>query len=213
MKITSIKTPVVFSMLFAMLSVNACANDESILKSPIKIPFAKDVPIKKYVTGNPLDHFRHSGEWSTSNINGELSIIGKSSARPSVLISLDKLSRKPKSFVLDFIVEDDNKEYGFFYGETGVIIKNKKIFPALFDVDGNLIKITNDIGLEFRQGGKGEVKKMMINTGSTSNEYTLYINGRGTSLHFQNIDLPFGVYVGENNILTINNIRWNRSSM
>ncbi len=197
----------------SMLMVFIDKTDAEVLSPPTKIPLAKDIIIEKYAYGQPLKLFRYTGKWEVKEVNKKLSIVGKSAGTPVYLISLDKLSRKPKSFRFDFAIQDRNSEYGFIYGEIGVIIRNNKMNLAAFDSKSNILKV---------ESANGKTIDLVINeksntldittgydpTGGVNEICTMYINGIGLSFNCPSVDSHFGVSIGQNNSITINNIRW-----
>ena len=196
-----------------MLILSTETAGAEVLSPPTKIPFAKDVVIEKYVHGQPLKLFRYSGKWEEKEVNKKLSIVGTANGTPALLISLDKLSRKPKSLKLDFIIQDNTKEYGFIYGEIGVIVRNDKMYPSVFDSKSNIVKIDYAKGKPLESGMNKKSNTLDINTGydptgELNQLCIIYINGVGLSFNFPNTDSPFGIYLGPKNSITINNIRW-----
>lgn len=206
-------------MLLFIISISlfSCSNTADVLSQPPNIPFAKDVIIKKYAQVNSLKFFKYSGKWEVKKVNKTLSIIGTSDEKPAYLISVDKLSNKPKTFKFDFLIKDSNKEYGFIYGEEGIIVRNNKMYPAFFNKKENLLKRISTNGQEFRKGKPEETNTLMINTGydplsSSEQRCTIFINESGHTINCPKTAQSFGVYLSENNSITIHRIRWGRGS-
>lgn len=196
-----------------MLIVSTGTVSAEVLSPPTKIPFAKDVVIEKYAHGQPLKLFRYSGKWEEKEVSKRLSIVGTADETPSFLISIDKLSRKPKSLKLDFTIQDKSKEYGFIYGEIGVIVRNDKMYPSVFDSKSNVFKTDYAKGKPIEQGMNEKSNTLDINTGydptgEPNQLCVIYINGVGLPFNFPNTDSSFGIYLGPKNSITINNIRW-----
>lgn len=188
-----------------------------VIMPPTKIPFAKDVIIDKYAQGHPLTLFKHEGKWEINKLNNKLSIIGTSKEMPVYLISYDKLTRKSKSFKLDFKIEYRDREYGFIYGTIGVIVRDNKMYSALFDSKSNTLKISPEnnktVNLTTHEGfNTVDINTGYDQTGGTSRVCVIYINGSGLTFNDPDIDSYFGIYIGPNNSITVNNIRWSIGS-
>lgn len=188
-----------------------------ILSPPTKIPFAKDVIIEKYAHGQPLNLFTYIGKWEVKAIEKRLSLVGTSDKAPVYLLSKDKLSKKPKSFKLDFIVKDINKECGFVYGDVGVILVKNQVLPAIFDSKINMLKATSTKSKAISHATKVNQYTLDINTGydptgGPNQVCVIYINGVGIQFDCPNKDNRFGVYLGPMNSITISNIRWSIGS-
>jgi len=188
--------------------------DAEVLEPPPKVLDAKDVIIERYSSGKQLELFDYIGHWEAKQINGSLSIIGKSMDAPIYLISNNKLSKKPKSFKLDFIVEDINKEYGFIFGNQGILIRDNNIYSATFNGTTRSLEIIKGSRSKPLPSIKdNNFYTLDINTGYDpigrgTLGCTIYINGVGISPNCPNEDSVFGVYLGEQNSITIMNIRW-----
>lgn len=185
----------------------------AVLSPPTKIPFAKDVIIEKYAHGQPLSLFSYVGKWEVKTFRKSLFLVGTSDKSPAYLISNDKLSKKPKSFKMDFILSDISKECGFVYGDVGVILVNNQIYPARFDSKTNKLKVSSTSGKIINQLIKDKINTLEINTGydptgGLNQDCVIYINGVGVQVHYSNADNHFGVYVSPMNSITIGNIRW-----
>lgn len=205
-----IKFGVRLLFLMNMLIVSSGTVSAEVLSPPTKILFAKDVIIEKYAHGQPLKLFRYSGKWEEKEVSKKLSIVGMADETSSFLISIDKLSRKPKSLKLDFIIQDKSKEYGVIYGEIGVIVRNDTMYPCVYDSKFNIVKIDSFKGKAIEQG---KTNTLEIDTGydPTGEPYqvcVVYINGVGVSLNCPNTENHFGIYLAPKNSITINNIRW-----
>lgn len=200
-----------------LLFITAGLTGAEVLLPPNKIPFAKDVIIDKYAQGQPLTLFRYKGKWEIKELNNKLSIVGTSKKTPVYLISLDKLSRKPKSFKLDFKIENRDGEFGFIYGKIGVIVRDHKVYPALFDGKTNMLKISSNNSEAINLTTNEEYNTVDINTGydqtgGTNQVCVIYINGIGLTFNDPDMDSQFGVYIGPNNSITVNSIRWSIGS-
>jgi hypothetical protein len=168
--------------------------------------------IERYVQGQPLALFSYVGRWNIVHIGNTLSLVGTSGKTPIYLLSIDKLSKNPKSFKFDFTISDLKKEYGFIYGDVGVMVKNNLMYPAVFDSETKTLKLISKVGITIARGIQ-KVNTVVINTGydqtGGSNQVcVIYINNTGLTVKYNNEDQPFGVYVGPRNSMTINNIRW-----
>lgn len=183
-----------------------------ILLPPAKIPFATDVAIEKYAQGHLLALFKYTGKWDVVQLGKGVSLVGISKEAPIYIISVDKLSKKPKSFSFDFTIADVTKDYGFIYGHIGVIVRNNMIYPAVFDVKNSTLKQSSQVGRVIARGIQN-INTVDINTGydptgGKNQSCVIYINNTGLTFKYDIKDQPFGVYLGPGNSITINNIRW-----
>ena len=188
-----------------------------VLLPPTKIPFAADVTIDRYAQRHPLALFKYIGKWDAVQIGNRLSLVGISKEAPIYIISVDKLSKKPKSFRFDFMIADVTKDYGFIYGYIGVIVRNNMIYPAVFDVKNNTLKQSSQVGRAIARGIQN-INTVDINTGydptgGKNQSCVIYINNTGLTFEYDSEDQPFGVYLGPGNSITINNIRWGIGSI
>lgn len=184
-----------------------------ILSPPTHIPFAKDAIIDKYAHGNPLNLFTRTGKWKVKAMGQRLTLVGASDKASAYLLSTDKLSNKPKSFKFDFLVSDINKEYGFIYGNTGVMLFNNQMVTARFDSKTNQLKADATNNKVIVQIAKGKPNTLDIHTGydptgGPNQVCVIYINGIGLPLDCPKTDSTFGVYLGPKNGIEISNVRW-----
>lgn len=206
-----------FLIILAIISnINFTFASTQTLFPPINIPFLKDVYIKKYLKPDLLSHFEYTGDWQV-DINGNGNgIIGKSTDYPCILISRDKLSAKPKSFKMDFVVESTGTEYAFFLGKAGVVVKRGMIYAAEFSPDGHIVDIDtkNSKSLIIRVDNKPNTINITTGSNSTSQGMScvFYINGNGVALNNPDTDSRFGIYIGPNTKIIIRDIRWGRGS-
>lgn len=182
----------------------------AVLSPPAKIPFAKDVIIDKYAHGQLIKLFTYTGKWDAKAIGKRLTLFGTSDKTHVYLLSNDKLSKKPKSFKLDFIVSDINKEYGFIYGDVGIIVVNNQAYPAKYDSKTNTLKASST---ESKNIINEKLNTLDINTGydptgGPNQVCVIYINGVGLQFDCPKTDSRFGVYLGPKNSIEISNIRW-----
>lgn len=199
--------------LMGMLIFSTNIGGAEVLAPPAKIPFAKDVIIKKYAKGKVINQFRYKGKWEIKEINNCLSIVGTAYESSAVLISIDKLSKEPKTFKLDYIVNDLDKTYGFIYDNIGVLVENSKMYPAVYDEEQNRLEPTAIQGKIIKHVEDEYINTLDITTGNdpiggSEQVCNIYINGVGVTLNCPNDDGHFGIYIGPQNGLTINNIRW-----
>lgn len=184
-----------------------------ILSPPTHLPFAKDVIIDKYAHGNPLSMFTYNGKWEVNAMGKKLTLVGVSDKAHAYLLSNDRLSNKPKSFKLDFTVSDTTKEYGFIYGDIGVLLVNNQVVLARFDSNASKLKASSANSKTIVQVTKGKSNTLDINTGydptgGPNQACVIYINGVGLQFDCPNTDSRFGVYLGPRNSIAISNIRW-----
>lgn len=201
-----------FICMTILLTITSTVGAE-VLSPPTHVPFAKDVIIDKYAHGQPLNLFAYIGKWEVKAIEKRLSFVGTSDKAPVYLLSKDKLSKRPKSFKLDFIVNDINKECGFVYGDVGVILVNNQALPAIFDSKTNILKATSTKSKAISHATKDNQYTLDINTGydptgGQNQVCVIYINGVGLQFDCPDKDNRFGVYLGPKNSITISNIRW-----
>lgn len=210
----------VIARLLLVMNLLAAFSDPvraEILSPPTKIPYAKDVIIERYAHGQPLKLFKQTGKWEAKTFGKSLSIIGMADVTSAYLLSNDLLSRKPKSFKFDFIVKDFNKEFGFIYGDIGVLVVNNKMYYAAFDSKTNMLKMISSNGKTIGRELNGKSNTLDINTGydptgGPNQVCVIYVNGAGLTFNCSNTDSSFGVYLSPKSRITINNIRWSIGS-
>jgi hypothetical protein len=201
-----------FSLTIVVLFLSTLAGAE-MLFPPIKIPFAKDVTLEKYAQGQLLNLFKYRGKWEMKNIKKKLTLVGTSDEAPIYLISEDKLSKQPKAFKFDFIIHDSSGEFGFIYGKLGIIIRNGKVYPASYDAKANALNLSSRNGETIYLSTGEKFNTLSIDTGydqtgGASQICVIYINGIGITFKNPDVDSEFGVYVGPNNSIMVNNFRW-----
>lgn len=200
-------------LIISIVVVLSKAGYSEVLNPPERIPFAKDIIIKKYSTGNPLKLFVISGKWEElREPNKNIILVGTSDENEAILVSIDKLSKKPKSFKLDFTIQNKNGEFGFIFGEIGIIVKGGKICPAVFSNKRKLLTKSASECTKISQGISSS-NTLAIDTGYDPINggkliCTIYINGSGISFNNPDVDSPFGVYISKKNSISISNIRW-----
>lgn len=202
---------IIYLILWGLLGVPADGKAD-VLLPPTKVPFAADVTIKKYTQWYPLTLFRYTGQWDVVQTGNKVSLVGTSKETPTYIISIDKISKNPKSFKFDFTISDVTKDYGFIYGNIGVIVRNNMMYPAVFDVKNNTVKQSSKVGRPIARGIQN-INTVDINTGydqtgGKGQICVIYINNTGLTFEYHSKDQPFGVYLWPGNSITINNIRW-----
>jgi len=199
----------IISVFTTLIGIPSAAD---VLVAPIKIPFAKDVPIKKFNKENSIELFIvKSGRWNIEKTRQLVKIVGNALNKPALLLSQDKLSSKPKSFKLDFDVVDTQKEFGFVYGNYGAIISQGFIYPAKFIPERKMLVTLDDKGSFTKINSTNNTFE--INTGhdplgGAKLGTTLYVNGTGVEVPHQKEDSIFGFLVQPRNTIRIYNFRW-----
>lgn len=208
--------PTIIARLFVCMTILltlARAFGAETISPPAHVTFAKDVIINKYTHGQPLNLFTYSGKWKVKAIGNSLSLAGATDKNHAHLLSKDKLSKKPKSFKFDFVVRDKKKEYGFIYGNIGVILIENKMFPAEYNSKTNILKASSISSKIIKSITTEKINTLDINTGydptgGQNQVCVIYINGVGIQFDIPNTDNRFGVYLGSQNSIAISSFRW-----
>lgn len=202
-------------MVAAFFTVFESFAEGDILQPPMNIPFVWDKVIKRYNGNDALKSFHASGNWHTEIVDNLVLLSGKANEKPAILISKDLLSEKPKSLKIDYWVNEESSNYGFFYGKNGIVVKGNTLVDATFNIDGSILNLgTQKKTAKLNYGSS--TNTVVINTGYDSiterDVCLIYINGKGIAMPNLEADSPFGIYIDPHSSITIGNIRWGRGS-